>query len=665
MSKRSIVIAVAFSSAWIRAAGSEKIRVNQTGYSASERKIAVSLDASATEGTLVDSATGAEAFRGPLGATKNWAESGENARVFEFTSFAKPGAYMVKIGSETSHPFRVQPNPFREVTKAAVKAFWYNRCSYALPAAQAGAWARSAGHPDNNVVVHASAATSKRPTNSTIKSPGGWYDAGDYGKYVVNSGISTWTLLRLYELHASHFDTLRLGVPTHGGHRSDLVDEALYNVRWMLTMQDPDDGGVYHKLTTANFSGFVMPSADNSTRYVVMKSTAAALDLAAVAATSARIFRGVSSLPGFSDSCLTVALKAWRWARANPSVLFNQGTMNSRFSPGINTGEYGDSRVGDEFAWAASELMLATGADSFATAGNLASRMNDANNWIWPGCTDVAVLGWISLLGHADLVPSGFSSSLGALKTKFLKVADSIREYRDMNPYQIPRGGFWWGGNSTFANNGMLLWEAWRVSGDSVYRKASLDVLDYLLGRNATGYCFVTGLGSKSPKAPHHRPSGADGVAAPVPGFLVGGCNGGQEDKSQCSYPTTLPARSYVDNQNCYAVNEVAINWNAPLAYLAGVWSATMDAPRPSSARGGAVREGWGLELRRFGARIEAATVGRNLTSLEILSLDGRVLARSESGFASVDVPVGLSGVVVARARAAEGMVGERTFLAR
>ncbi|WP_253810033.1 glycoside hydrolase family 9 protein, partial [Hydrotalea flava] len=89
---------------------------------------------------------------------------------------------------------------------------------------------------------------------------------------------------------------------------------------------------------------------------------------------------------------------------------------------------------------------------------------------------------------------------------------------------------------------------------------------DYLLGRNATGYCYVTGFGSKSPMHPHHRPSIADGIGAPVPGLLVGGPNPGKQDGQE--YPNTFPETAYTDNDKAYACNEIAINWNAPAVYL-------------------------------------------------------------------------------------------------
>lgn len=86
------------------------------------------------------------------------------------------------------------------------------------------------------------------------------------------------------------------------------------------------------------------------------------------------------------------------------------------------------------------------------------------------------------------------------------------------------------------------------------------------MGRNGTSYAFVTGYGDKTPMNPHHRPSGADGVEAPVPGLIAGGPNPGQQDG--CSYPSDIPDQSYVDDYCSYASNEIAINWNAPLVYL-------------------------------------------------------------------------------------------------
>jgi endoglucanase len=632
---------------------SERIRVNQVGYAVGQPKLAISLDSN-SQGSLIDSSTGSTVFQGTLGAASVWTDAMDTARIFNFSKFETPGTYFVQIGSNQSHPVHISANPFRQVSRGSVKAYWFNRCSYAPASPYADPWVRDAGHPDTAVLVHASAATAQRPTNTKIRSPRGWYDAGDFGKYVVNSGISTWTLLHLYERKSAYFDTLHLNVPGHGGPASDLVDEILWNLRWMLSMQDPNDGGVYHKLSTANFAPLEMPSKDKAARYVVQKSTQAALDLAATAASAARIFRGNTALPGFSDTCLSVALGAWKWARQHPDSLYDQDSVNAYYSPAINTGTYSDATTADEFQWAAAELFLTTQADSFSTALGLPAKISAATSWTWPGWGDVGSLGWISLLDHPSLLTGSLASSGAALKSGLLATANPIRTYRARNSYHLPQAGFWWGSNAVFANNGMLLWEAWEASGDTGYRTASLEALDYLMGRNATGYSFVTGFGDKTPVYPHHGASSDDGIAAPVPGFLVGGPNPGQEDG--CTYPSSLGPKSYIDKLGCYASDEVCINWNAPFAYLAGVWSAQLDSlsGTPNSVHSGARPSGW-LSTTASRGIVTANLGGQPISRLELLDASGRLLAKADGPATTLSARIDSKGLVFVQVRGLDG----------
>lgn len=142
----------------------------------------------------------------------------------------------------------------RPVARAALKAYYYQRMSTPLPEEYAGQWARPMGHPDDEVLVHPSAASEARPEGTTISAPRGWYDAGDFNKYVVNSGISTYTLLALYEHYPDVAAGLTSSIPESGNGVPDVLDEALWNLRWMLDMQAPD-GGVYHKLTQVDTDG--------------------------------------------------------------------------------------------------------------------------------------------------------------------------------------------------------------------------------------------------------------------------------------------------------------------------------------------------------------------------------------------------------------------------
>ena len=96
----------------------------------------------------------------------------------------------------------------------------------------------------------------------------GWHDAGDYGRYIVNSGISTGQLLWTWELFGSRIRNVKLNIPESSNSTPDILDEIRWNLDWMLTMQD-DDGGVWHKQTSERFADFVMPEDDKLVSYVI------------------------------------------------------------------------------------------------------------------------------------------------------------------------------------------------------------------------------------------------------------------------------------------------------------------------------------------------------------------------------------------------------------
>ena len=391
--------------------------------------------------------------------------------------------------------------------RAALKAFYFQRASLALEPRYAGKWSRAAGHPDTQVLVHPSAASAGRPPGTVISSPGGWYDAGDYNKYIVNSGITVATLLSFYEDFPAYVRALDVHIPESGDAVPDLVHEALWNLRWMLTMQDPSDGGVYHKLTEPRFEGFVSPAEARSPRYVVQKSTAAALDFAAVMAQGARVLRPFEGMPGLPDSALTAAIRAWNWARRHPDVFYDQVRLNQQFEPHIETGTYGDVDVRDEFIWAATELGVTTGQDSFFTAVAL---FPDSAVPL-PSWRQVRTLAYYTLARFRARLPGAVAGDRARLERTLIRAADNLVEQASRTAYGTVMGGaaadFVWGSNSVAANQGIALVVAYRLTGDPSYLRHALSNLDYILGRNATGYSFVTGFGGHTKQRTPRLPS--------------------------------------------------------------------------------------------------------------------------------------------------------------
>lgn len=552
------------------------IKIDQSGYYPNASKIAVlTSDYKSDEYAgnnvgfyILKANKGDTVYKGVLSEVRQSSNSSIKTRLADFSTFKDKGNYVLYVpGIGNSWPFNILSDVHKSAAIAILKGFYYMRTSVSLEEKYAGKWHRPAGHPDTAVLVHPSAASAKRPAGTVISSAGGWYDAGDYNKYIVNSGISTATLLAAYEDFPAYFGKLNINIPESGNGVPDILDEALYNIRWMLTMQDADDGGVYHKCTNAAFDGMVMPGVTKLPRYVVQKGTGATLDFAAVMAQASRIFKKYNQqFPGLSDTLLRAAVYAWKWAQKNPAVLYNQNEINKQFEPKVTTGAYGDRNLKDEWLWSATELLSTTGGRIYYDT--LSKYIADSVQL--PSWGNVRTLGFYTMARLKNTLPSFAKNTADALSQKIIAFADIYLPRIDTSAFGTVMGAskreFNWGSNSNAANQGIALINAYLITKNKKYIDAALTNVDYLLGRNATGYCFVTGIGNKPTMRPHHRPSIADGIEDPVPGLLAGGPNPGMQDHAY--YKFTEAETAYSDTDASYASNEIAINWNAPAVYL-------------------------------------------------------------------------------------------------
>jgi endoglucanase len=543
-----------------------KLLINQVGYIPSERKAALVKEYSGAF-NIMDSKKNI-VLSGRTSALKTWNHSNEQYAVIDFTELKTPGKYHISIDGEYSPEIiNLSYNYPQEALKLALRSYYLNRASMAIHEKYAGEWARPMGHPDTSVMIHSSAINSTIAPGSLLNSSGGWYDAGDYNKYIVNSSITVYTLLAAYEHYKSSFVDSELNIPESGNNIPDILDETIYNVRWMLTMQDAD-GGVFHKLTTLTFENFVMPHEAISQRYMVMKTTPATLDFAASMAACSRIISGVEGLALLADSCMKASKHAWAWAVQNKDVFYIQ-------PEDIKTGEYNDTNLTDEWSWAATELAIATGNQAYFLGNEPYNLHFSAATPSWDL---VNTLGLMSILSNKE---SFDEEQYAQAHKEYFTLADSLLDIYKNSPALTSLDYFKWGSNSDVANQAMLGLFAYELSGIAAFKEMAFSNIDYLMGRNPTGFCYVTGLGKKSPQNIHHRPSGADKIEEPVPGFLVGGPNTiVLNDCGTAVVRSVYPALSFTDSECSYSTNEVAINWNAPLVYaLAGVRAETERQP--------------------------------------------------------------------------------------
>ena len=504
------------------------IRLNQVGYRKNMTKIAVAAGVKEAGSFSVIPANGIKAvFTGTASAPQHNASSDEDVQLLDFSEFKEEGRYYIRLDDGTVSPaFNITDTAYDSLTDAALHYFELAECGTAV---------------EDDTFGHGPCHTGKARiygTDLLIDVTGGWHDAGDYGRYIVAGAKAAADLLLARE--------------DYGDER--ILDIVRYELDWMLKMQDPETGGVYHKVTCANFPGFVMPEEETEELIVLPVSTTATGTFTAVMAMAAEDYAEAD--PAFADTCLAAAKKAQAYLDSVPS-----DTAGFRNPSDVVTGEYGDTDDTDERFWALAQLYRTTGE---------ASYLDKAAKYMEAGLA--GDLGWTdtSLYGYYAIAKAGYdSNNLAEAAKGFIRgKADDFIGKMSGDAYGSALGGdYIWGSNMVAANRGMAMLMAAQFSEDQRYIRGAEQQLSYLLGTNATGYCFVTGFGETSPLHPHHRPSVAKGIAQP--GMLVGGPDSALEDPTAQGYlGGAAPAACFIDNDQSYSTNEVTIYWNSPLVYL-------------------------------------------------------------------------------------------------
>ena len=531
-----------------------KVNINQLGYKPKAKKtVFVERAPEASLFYVCDAEKKTVVFEGKLDEGMYSDGAGQIIKRGDFSAFETPGKYYIYVdGFGSSFPFEIGEKLYDKALRDSILMLYSQRCGTAVT------------FGGNNEFSHAPCHTSPATiygTDQTKEVNGGWHDAGDYGKYTVPGAKAAYDLLLTYEDTA--YDADDLGIPESGNKIPDILDEARYELDFLLKMQDEASGGVYHKVTTAVFPDTSVDAAADTAPLILSPiSDTATGTFSAVMAHASIVYKDIDA--AFSEKCLSAAKKAYQYLLSNPA-----NTVGFKNPEGIETGEYPDSVSKDERYWAAAELFLSVPSGE---AGNYRAAVLEA-------VSDEKInkgLGWAAVGTYADYVLAKAKDvrdrDVSGINDKALsnlsENAKTLSERAAKEPYFTTLSkNFPWGSNMTIANNAMALFMYSKVSGEDEPKELAIKQTDYLLGANCLGYCYITGEGTFSPKDPHHRPSEAAGHA--VPGMLVGGPNSNLDD----SYAKTIlfglsPMKCYADNAQSYSTNEVTIYWNSPLIYI-------------------------------------------------------------------------------------------------
>ncbi|WP_433460889.1 glycoside hydrolase family 9 protein [Micromonospora sp. CA-248212] len=559
-----------------------RVRVNQAGYLPGGPKNAtVVTEATTPLPWQLHSAAGAVLASGTTTTRGMDAASGQNVQTVDFSSYRTPGAGLtLTVDGETSHPFDISGTLYNQLRSDSMQFFYAQRSGIAIDGDLIGdEYARPAGHlgvaPNQG---DTSVPCQPGVCDYSLDVRGGWYDAGDHGKYVVNGGIATYQLLNTFERTKTAAtanggagladSTLR--VPERGNGVPDILDEARWELEFLLRMQVPAGkplaGMVHHKIHDKNWTGLPLaPQDDPQPRELHPPSTAATLNMAATAAQCARLFAPYDA--AFASRCGTAAKTAYAAAKAHPAVYASP-------TDGTGGGAYDDSNVTDEFYWAAVELYLTTGSQTYLT--DLTASPHHTGNVFEP-----RGFGWqsVAALGRLDLatVPNGLpAADLTRVRASVTAAADAYLAELRRQAYGLPMPGdadsYFWGANSSIINNAIVLATAFDLTRDARYRDGAVQAMDYILGRNALNISYVTGWGEHAAQNQHSRIFGHQldaNLPRPPAGSLAGGANAALQDPFVAQLLAGCkPMFCYVDDINSYSTNEVAINWNSALAWI-------------------------------------------------------------------------------------------------
>jgi endoglucanase len=574
-----------------------RVRVNQVGYLPHGPKNAtVVTDATEVLPWQLKNGAGDVAASGQTTPRGVDAASGQNVHSMDFSAFDTTGTgFTLVADGETSHPFDIANDVYKQLRSDSLQFFYIQRSGIAIDGSLVGEqYARPAGH----VGVAPNQGDTDVPCQPGVCDyrldiRGGWYDAGDHGKYVVNGGIATYQLLNTFERTKTAFSagggaalgdgTLR--VPERDNKVPDILDEARWELEFMMRMQAPAGqplaGMAHHKMHDQNWTGLpLQPQDDPQLRELHPPSTAATLNLAATAAQCARLYAPYDA--AFASKCLTSAKTAYAAAKAHPSMLASDADGNGG-------GAYGDGDVSDEFYWAAAELYLSTGEQPYLT--DLTASPHHTGDVFTP--TGFS-WGGTAALGRLDLatVPSGLpAADQQQVRQSVVTAADSYLATLTAQAYGLPMGGakgnYFWGANSNIINNLVVLATAYDLTRDQKYQAGALQGMDYIFGRNALNHSYVTGWGEASSQNQHSRIFAHQldaNLPNPPAGSISGGANAGLDDPFAANLLAgCAPQFCYVDDINSYSTNEVAINWNSALAWISSFLADQGDGQVPAA----------------------------------------------------------------------------------
>jgi endoglucanase len=502
--------------------------------------------------------------------------SGDRGWWFDFSAVTAPGQYYIFDEQKqcSSYPFSIAGDVYADLLKAAMKMFYYNRCNYPKLIPWAGEdWTDTASHLGPGQDAEARFVKAKEDPATERDMRGGWYDAGDYNKYVTFAFNPVHVLFSAYEQYPEVF-TDDISIPESGNGIPDLLDELKWEMDWIRRMQE-EDGGVHIKIGYTDYKVPAPPSADKRPRYYGPVCSSSTIAASSMFAHAALVYSSVAGLAHETEELRSFAIAAWQWFHANPKC---------------DTCDDQEIKSGDADMPVEQQEQVALTAAIYLYALTKETEYHDfikknvsrAREFVIPESAVYDPAQGDALLYYCKLAEASDSVKEIILSHR-LKDADNLPFYNyhisdDLYRAFMPDRQYHWGSNYPRAAIGCVNYDLFMLSKDTVkknYFQRSINQLHYFHGVNPLNLVFISNV----------KTLGAENCAMhmwgdwysvytrwagnPPPGYVTGGPNRDYDGTNARLKDKAQPnQKMYMDfnngpPENSWTITEPAIYYQA------------------------------------------------------------------------------------------------------
>jgi endoglucanase len=569
-------------------ASSAYVRVNQVGFAPGAPKRALLVASAAERGatfTVVDR-SGSAVLRRSVGLRiGGWNSAYPDVYSLNLAGLTAGGSYTIRVHEPIpagSPPFRIAPGTSL-YGGLLHNALLYYEAQRDGPNVISSVLDRQPSHlNDERASIYAKPSNSNvigtlRRIGGPIDASGGWFDAGDYLKFVETASYVEAVMLTGIRDYPN-----RLGA---GSTRSDFRGEARFGLDWLRKMWSDSTRTLYYQVGVGDGNGSILgdhdvwrlPQVDDgltdpSERYLAHRpvlragspgspiSPNLAGRLAADFALCFQVYRRTQ--PAYADSCLFDAEHVFALANTHPGSL----TTTSPY------GYYPETEWRDDLELGATELYFALargGLPSGLPVTSPGHYLDAAARWARAYLLHANKVGYDSLnlydvsgLAHYELHraiaqagnPTGLAVSQANLLNDCTSITGSVTDCGTLHDQLAQAGeqaahdpfglGFGYASGDVVPHALGVAVEARlydRLTGGRTFATLAQRQLDFALGANAWGSSFIVGAGSTFPHCLQQQVANLRGSLSGTAPLLLGATVDGPNSDTSGGLPRSGP----------------------------------------------------------------------------------------------------------------------------